>query len=337
MIFLVVRFLLVPSVPAAERALEVLSHVEPTLLALGVLLEALSLATYSVLTSVVLPREGRPAFSWLFRTDLSALSVAHVTPAGAATSNVVRVGLLHRGGVRVEEAVAAVAVQGFGSAATLQLILGVAALTGVLLGVAPGLYAGVAVAVLCVLMAELAVVRAVEHHPDGLPAAAERITRWSSSRWRARLQGWVRPTMVRVVDLLSERRLLGRFAVWGSLNWCLDAAALWVFLAAFGVRPNPVALCVAYGVANVMAGVPIAPGGLGVVEAGVISVLTGLGEPSGPVVLGVVAWRLLQFWLPIPVGAACYASLVVSSRAGRRPRIGGAEAPPVTLGAHRQG
>ncbi|MDF9878271.1 hypothetical protein M2316_003623 [Cellulosimicrobium cellulans] len=106
-IILVVRFLLVPTVPAAERALVVLSHVEPTLLARGVLLEALRLATCSVLTSVVLPREGRPAFSWLFRTDLSALSVAHVTPAGAATSNVVRVGLLHRGGVRVEEAVAA--------------------------------------------------------------------------------------------------------------------------------------------------------------------------------------------------------------------------------------
>ena len=32
--------------------------------------------------------------------------------------------------------------------------------------------------------------------------------------------------------------------------------------------------------------------------------------------LGVIAWRLVNFWLPIPTGAAAYVSLKVKPRAG---------------------
>jgi len=39
--------------------------------------------------------------------------------------------------------------------------------------------------------------------------------------------------------------------LWASLNWLLDAASLWCFVAAFGHLTNPIELFAAYGIANV--------------------------------------------------------------------------------------
>ena len=55
--------------------------------------------------------------------------------------------------------------------------------------------------------------------------------------------------------------------LWASLNWLLDAASLWCFVAAFGSFVNPAELFAAYGIANVLGVVPVTPGGLGVMTA----------------------------------------------------------------------
>ena len=89
----------------------------------------------------------------------------------------------------------------------------------------------------------------------------------------------------------------------------LDAAALWLFVAAFGHRVPVDALFVSYGLANVLAAIPITPGGLGVVEAVLTSTLVGFGTPRGIAILGVIGYRLMNFWLPIPVGALSYVSI----------------------------
>ena len=66
-----------------------------------------------------------------------------------------------------------------------------------------------------------------------------------------------------------------------------------------------------YALANVLAAIPLTPGGLGLVEGVLSSALVGFGSPSGVAILGVLAWRLVNFWLPIPVGALAYLSLRV--------------------------
>jgi hypothetical protein len=63
--------------------------------------------------------------------------------------------------------------------------------------------------------------------------------------------------------------------------------------------------------ANVLAVIPLTPGGLGVVEATLTSILVGFGTARGVATLGVVAYRLINFWLPIPLGGAAYLSLQV--------------------------
>jgi uncharacterized membrane protein YbhN (UPF0104 family) len=45
------------------------------------------------------------------------------------------------------------------------------------------------------------------------------------------------------------------------------------------------------------------------VETVLITSLVGFGVPHSQAILAVLAYRLINFWLPIPLGGACYASL----------------------------
>ncbi len=97
-----------------------------------------------------------------------------------------------------------------------------------------------------------------------------------------------------------------------------DAGVAVFFVGAFGRWVNPVALLVAYGVANIVAAIPITPGGLGVIEATLSGILVGFGTPRAIAIWGVLGWRLVNFWLPIPVGGAAYLSLRVHPPAGNQ-------------------
>ena len=74
---------------------------------------------------------------------------------------------------------------------------------------------------------------------------------------------------------------------------------------------GPDGLLVSFGLAYVLAAIPVTPGGLGVVEAVLSTTLVAFGAPSGVALLGVVSYRLVNFWLPIPLGGIAYLSLHV--------------------------
>ena len=128
----------------------------------------------------------------------------------------------------------------------------------------------------------------------------------------------------RMKILFSSSELLTRAGIWAAANWLLDAASLWVFLLAFGARISPIDVLVAYGLANILAVIPLTPSGLGVIELTIVAVLKGFGVPSGVAAAGVLSWRLVNFWLPIPFGGASYLSL----RLGH-PRTAAAKAAPL--------
>ena len=115
----------------------------------------------------------------------------------------------------------------------------------------------------------------------------------------------------RLEQLIADRQLLGRVVTWAALNWLFDAAALWVFLRAFNVTMDADALIIAFGVANVLAAIPITPGGLGYVDTGYVAMLAGFGAATGAATLGVAAYRFAQFFFPILLGGALYLSLRV--------------------------
>ena len=74
-------------------------------------------------------------------------------------------------------------------------------------------------------------------------------------------------------------------------------------LLAFGARPGVLAVTAAYLVGSAVGSVSPTPGGLGVTEAALVASLTTIGVPAATAVAGVLAFRLLTFWLPMAPGA----------------------------------
>ena len=114
---------------------------------------------------------------------------------------------------------------------------------------------------------------------------------------------------------------------WAAVNWLIDAASLWCFVAALGHHVDPVLLFAAFGIANVAAAMPITPSGLGVIEVTLPLLLAADGVTKGVATLAVIGWRFANYWLPIPVGAAAYLSLRLPRRALIRTRHRGRRAP----------
>jgi hypothetical protein len=121
-------------------------------------------------------------------------------------------------------------------------------------------------------------------------------------------------------QLGADRPTLRTAVGWAVLNWTLDAACLYAFLAAFHAYVNPFELFAAWGIANVLAVIPITPGGLGFVESVSITLIATFGPSPQVATFAVLGWRLVNFWLPIPVGAATYTSLRLGRGAGFRDR-----------------
>jgi uncharacterized protein (TIRG00374 family) len=139
-----------------------------------------------------------------------------------------------------------------------------------------------------------------------------------ASRWIPYLSPELSVSFVGMVaDQLDEyRSRRGRLVVavaWAAANWLLDVAALWIFLLAFGFSEDIRHLLVAYSLACLVGLVPITPGGLGIIEGVLVPTIVAFGTPQGIALLGVLTWRLAQYWLPMPLAVAAYLSLRASA------------------------
>ena len=153
-------------------------------------------------------------------------------------------------------------------------------------------------------------------------ARAERILRSLARRFKFdedHAAAVVRQVAARLRDLASDPKLLSSVIGWATANWLLDAAALWVFIRAFGGVVPLDGLIVAFGLANVLSSVPITPGGLGIVEGIYIPTLVGFGLSRSQATLGVISYRVAQYWLPILLGGLAYLSLRVGPWSIERP------------------
>lgn len=308
----VVVVLVVPQLRDGLHQLGVLGRIHPGWVAAGVVLEALSFLAYGLFTRSVLPARGRPKWHWLLRVDVFGAGLTHVLPGGGAAASALRWQLLRRGGVEGSDAAFGSALQGVGSALVLVGLL----LVGVVI-VLPSSGGNPLYATAAAVGGGLAALAA------GGWLALTRGRRWAgrqAGRLGARLRrgpGWeaaVHRIADRAAHVASDPWLLARAIGWAAANWLFDAASLWVFLAAFGHRVALAPILVAFALANTLAILPVTPGGLGIVEGVLIPSLIGFGTPHAVAVVGVLAWRLVNFWAPIPAGGLAWLSLRLPRR-----------------------
>jgi uncharacterized protein (TIRG00374 family) len=128
----------------------------------------------------------------------------------------------------------------------------------------------------------------------------------------------------RVAASFTGRRT--RAVVAAASNRMFDYAALVAALAALGAHARPSEVMMAYAVAQALALIPITPGGLGFVESGLTTLLVLVGVTADQAVVSTLLYRLIAFWLPIPVGALAWAGWRINlhlTRPGRRSGDGG--------------
>lgn len=318
--FLVFNYLVLPQLGGARKAADQLSAVNPLLLLLALGLEMTALVAYAQLTRVTLPPEPHLSMATVLRIQLSTKAVTNLVPGGSAAGSTVGLRLFTQSGVPGAAAGFTLATVGLGSAVVLNLLLwlallvsipldgfnpvyGTAAIIGMLL---LALFAGLVVLLMKGQAPATKVVRSIADKVPFLdPDTAER---------------FMLTLVARLRELIENPTLIRRGILWAAVNWLLDAAALWVFIRAFGPALNPVDVIVAFCVANILAVIPLTPGGLGFVEATLIATLVGFGLGRSEAAISVVTYRLAQFWLPIPLGAISYATLRVGPRSIRRMR-----------------
>ena len=317
-IVLIVEYLVVPELTGARKDLYLLHRVNGYWMAAGVVLEALSLLCYGLLTRALLRPGGRPSLFTLFRIDMAAAAVAHVIPAGTLGSAGIGYKLFTNEGISGNDAGVMMAAKGIGSTVVLNVLLWISLVVSIPLAGFHPIYVTVAIVGALVLLAVGLLILGVTRGTDRASRIMEAIGRRLPRGWGDRFGQAVREASATFQSLARDRGVLRDSLLWASLNWILDAASLWCFIAAFGGLVNPVELFAAYGVANVAGALPVTPAGLGVVDSVTPLLLVSFGLTRNVATLGVLGWRLVNFWLPIPAGALAYASLKVPRGAGLR-------------------
>jgi uncharacterized protein (TIRG00374 family) len=315
---LLLYYVVIPQFVEAGRDLHEIRALSPWPLLLALGLELASLAAYGALTWTVLDPHDRPGWGTVVRVDLAGVGVTNVIPAGGAVSLAVRYRLLARAGSSPSTIVGGIAVEVIIS----NLLLGGVFALGLLLSLAtlpPSPYYQLAGAFMLAVFGGAAVALSVAvHRRERVARAIGTAARRLPDDWRDRVVRFVDDAVGNVATLARDRRRFGAAVFWGAANWLLDAAALWVLLAAFGYAADPGQLLLVYGLVGILALIPITPGGLGVVEGVMVPLLVALGATHQLALLGVLAWRLLQFWMPMPLGALSALSLLARPIRPRR-------------------
>jgi uncharacterized protein (TIRG00374 family) len=204
------------------------------------------------------------------------------------------------------------------------LVLNMLALPLLVLGVAVPAKLLAAAWVSAVLLLGIVLIGTVALRDDRFLTAVGRAAQWTLNklsklrRHSKRVQG------------LPKRLLAQRDAVAEAVghNWwqaLLATAGKWVFdyltlvfaLAAVGAHPNAALVLIAYAAAQLLGQLPITPGGLGVVEAGLTGALALIGVNGGDAVLATLAYRIFDYWLYLPAGLV---GLILYRRAVRSPQ-----------------
>ncbi len=242
--------------------------------------------------------EGVP-YPQALNASMSAFTVSHSVPGGGAVGAAVVVDRFSAAGVPGPAATAAATLTGSILLTTIAGLGATGIAAAVLAGELPMITLVLAVVVLGGLLGLVALIVATtrsatagERVIDALariPRLGEHADDWKQS-WRA------------VDDRAATPRALASVIGWSCAKWGADLASLAVVFLAFGQTPRLSTLLVGFAAAQVLGAIPISPGGVGFVESGMVGAFTALGIGLGQATTLVLAYRVLETWLPVVAG-----------------------------------
>ncbi len=272
---------------------------------------ALAAEVASFISNFGLQRLALRARGWfaVVTAGLAGNSVTNSLPGGSAAGAAVQFRMLSTAGFDTDTAV---------SGLTVFSLIGVAGMLGLPLFAAPAIIAGIRVrpglahAALIglagfVLFACVGALLLWTDRPlETAGRVAQKVWNWLT-RGRHQVTGLDQRLLA---DRNAIRTVLGKhwwkalLLTTGRLGF--DYGCLLAALHAANSSPQPSLVLLAYAAAEILALLPITPGGLGIVEAGLSSLLVLAGVHPTTAVLATLAYRLASYWLPLISGVPAY-------------------------------
>jgi uncharacterized membrane protein YbhN (UPF0104 family) len=282
----------VAAVPDLRPVAREIGEIKPGLAAVAVLLEVASCVSFVVIFRLFfapMPAPVAREMAW------SQMGSGALLPGGGVGSLAVGGWLLHLAGMPTRQILQRSSGLFFLTSAINVIVLAAGGLV-LLLGIGGGphdvLRSGLPIAV---SVAAVIVVL-------GLPRAIQRVAgRFPAPTWVQDIGTGI-PDAQRVL-LRPHWRLIG---AWGYLLF--DIAVLWTMLAAVGPAPPVAALIVAY-LAGYLPNVLPIPGGIGILDAGLVGALGLYGLPLTHAAAAVLVYHAIAFWIPTLGGMLGYARL----------------------------
>jgi uncharacterized membrane protein YbhN (UPF0104 family) len=314
LLILVGVYFLFPKLVGLSGALGRLDEADPVWIAVALGFNVLAFATYIVLFKAVVGGDAlRLTWKETYEINIAGVAATRLFSAGGAGGIALTYWALRKAGMGrrdVGRRMVAFLTLNYAFYPLAVILFGVLLRTGVLNGkdsveltIVPAAVAGA-----CLLVAVLVAL---------IPPDLERRLAPYAHSERARS---ILETVAKVPATIGEgfRFVLGLFAhpsrggmaVIGAAGyWAASIGVLWASFHAFGVHV-PLAVVVQGFFLGMVANLfPLAPAGVGAVDAGMIGAFVLFGIPETTVFPAILVFRLIAFWVPIPFGIVAFFQL----------------------------
>ncbi len=299
-------YLVIPSIVEVFSSWPELERLQPGSLIIMAALILLSLASFWVMLGLCLDTT---EWGLVAMSQLTSSAIARIVPGGAATATAVQYRLIKDAGVSASSAATGLTVATLLNFAVL-FSLPIFAVPALLFGppIAPPLLQAAVAGILgFVAMAIIGGVFLLRDRPlvllgRAVDAIARRLRRFDPS---------APPRSARLLEArdLIRTNLAARWwrvALASLGKWGFEYFALVMAVRGVGHDDTSSILLLSFVTASLLSRIPFTPGGLGFVEAGLTGTLVMAGLSTGDAVLATLAYRLVSYWFPIPLGALAY-------------------------------
>ena len=294
-------YLLLPQILDVFSSWPALRGIKLVWLALAVFFEAMAFVALWTLQRIAV---GTRSWFAVGTSQLAANAAGSIIPGGGAASGAVQYGMLVRAGVPGQRVASGLTASAAATTAAVFALPVVAILAGIGDTAAPeGLRKVAYIGAIAFALLGLAIIAAVAWDAPllALGRGARAAAGWVGKR--DRLEDLPAHLLIQrdgIRRAVVEHPFVAGLAAVGK--WGFDYLALICVLQGLAVHADPALVLLAYAAAALLALIPLTPGGLGFVEAGLTGLLVLAGVGAGDAAAATLAYRLVSYWLPLPAG-----------------------------------